>query len=298
MNFALILFLLLLVTFIGWLVERMSLKPARARQAEIDLAHFDSAVAPALRASHGESAVQAQRHALHASRMRQPLWVEYTAGLFPVIFVVFALRSFVVEPFKIPSGSMIPTLVVGDLILVNKFTYGLRLPLVHWKILPVGEPKRGDVMVFRYPRDESIDYIKRVVGLPGDTVSYLNKRLTINGEPVPLVPDGSFIDGERLFEIPRYLETLGEKPHNILTELGKPSDIRPVESFPNLENCRYSSAGVVCKVPDGHYFMMGDNRENSLDSRFWGFVPEANIVGRAFFIWMNFGDISRVGSFH
>lgn len=298
MNFALILFLLLLVTFVAWLAEKLLLRPARQRKAEQEVAEFDAALAPALLRSHGEKAVQAQRHGLIATRMRQPLWVEYTAGLFPVIFIVFALRSFVVEPFKIPSGSMIPTLMIGDLILVNKFTYGVRLPIIHTKVVPLGEPERGDVMVFRFPRDNSVDYIKRVVGVPGDTVSYLNKRLVINGEPVELDPDGAFIDTERLNEIPRYIETLGDKPHKVLTELNKPPDIRPVEAFPMMENCQYSTAGLVCKVPEGHYFMMGDNRENSLDSRFWGFVPEANIVGRAFFIWMNFGDLSRIGAFH
>ncbi len=298
MNFALILFILLLLTFVAWLAERFMLRPARIRQAESEIEQFDQSLAPALRASHGEQAVQAQRHALMAKRTRQPIWVEYTAGLFPVILIVFCLRSFIVEPFKIPSGSMIPTLMIGDLILVNKFTYGLRLPIINQKIVPLGEPRRGDVMVFRYPRDESVDYIKRVVGIPGDTVSYLNKRLVINGQPVELAADGAFVDTERLNEIPRYLETLGEKPHKILTELENPPDIRPVENFPMMENCRYSTAGVVCKVPPGHYFMMGDNRENSLDSRYWGFVPERNIVGRAFFIWMNFGDLSRIGAFH
>ena len=298
MNFALILFLLLVLTFVAWLAEKLVLRPGRERKASAEIEHFDQALAPALRDSHGEQAVQAQRHALRQTRLRQPLWVEYTAGLFPVILIVFGLRSFVVEPFKIPSGSMIPTLMIGDLILVNKFSYGIRLPILHTKVVELGEPARGDVMVFRFPRNEAENYIKRVVGLPGDTVSYLNKRLVINGQQIELDPEGRYVDTDRLTEVPKYLESLGEKPHNILTNLERPPDIKPVEQFPMIETCRYSSDGVVCKVPEGHYFVLGDNRESSLDSRYWGFVPERNIVGRAFFIWMNFGDLGRIGRFH
>lgn len=298
MNFALILFLLLLLTFAAWLLEKFVLRPSRERQASAEIDHFDEKLAPALQTSHGDQAVQAQRHALRVTRLRQPLWVEYTAGLFPVILIVFSLRSFIVEPFKIPSGSMIPTLMIGDLILVNKFSYGVRLPILHTKVLDLGGPERGDVMVFRYPRNESENYIKRVVAVSGDTVSYLNKRLKINGKFADLDPDGQYVDSDRLTQVPKYLETLGDNTHNILTNLEKPPDIRPVEQFPMIDNCRYSSDGIVCKVPENHFFVLGDNRESSLDSRFWGFVPERNIVGKAFFIWMNFGDVSRVGPFH
>ncbi|MEZ5661203.1 MAG: signal peptidase I [Burkholderiaceae bacterium] len=297
MNFALILFLLLMITFVAWLVERFVLAPSRLRHAEAAVADFERTEADHLRRSHGEQAVETQRQALRALRLRQPLWVEYTAGLFPVILVVFALRSFLVEPFKIPSGSMIPTLMVGDLILVNKFSYGLRLPIVHTKVLSVGEPERGDVMVFRYPRDPSVDYIKRVIGIPGDTVSYLNKRLMINGKDVGLKPMGRFIDVDSYSEVPRFIETIEGQSHQILTNPERRSEIQPVEAFPLLDRCEYRTNGVVCRVPEGHYFVMGDNRENSLDSRFWGFVPEQNIVGKAFFIWMNFSDLSRIGSF-
>jgi signal peptidase I len=264
MNFALVLFLLLVVTGIAWIVDRIWLAPARRRRG-IE---------------------------------RQPLWLEYSAGLFPVIAVVFLLRSFLVEPFKIPSGSMIPTLLVGDLILVNKYAYGVRLPVVHTKVLDVGLPARGDVMVFRFPKDTSVDYIKRVIGLPGDTVSLDNGRLTINGQPVPIREAGEFFDSERLSYFRQYSEKLGEVEHKLLTELDKSSFISGVESFPHRDQCTYVRTGLTCQVPPGHYFVMGDNRENSLDSRYWGFVPERNIVGRAFFIWMNFGDLGRIGRYH
>jgi signal peptidase I len=211
---------------------------------------------------------------------------------------VFLLRSFLVEPFKIPSGSMVPTLLVGDLILVNKYTYGIRLPVVHTKIVSLNDPERGDVMVFRFPKDPSVDYIKRVVGIPGDTVTYENNRISINGSPVPLRDAGEFYDSDRLVYYRQYSEKLGTLEHQLLTELDKPSYISGVDAFPFRNQCTYSRTGLTCKVPPGHYFVMGDNRENSLDSRFWGFVPEQNIVGKAFFIWMNFGDLGRIGRFH
>lgn len=265
MNFALVLFMLLVVTGVAWVLDKLWLAPARRRAGRGD---------------------------------RQPIWLEYTAGLFPVIALVFLLRSFLFEPFKIPSGSMIPTLLVGDLILVNKFTYGVRLPVIHTKVLDYGLPARGDVMVFRFPKDTSVDYIKRVVGLPGDTVVYEDNRLTINGAPVQLAQSGEFYDGERLVYYKQYSEKLGTVDHKLLTELEKPSFISGVDAFPFRDQCTYVRTGLTCKVPPGHYFVMGDNRENSLDSRYWGFVPEQNIVGKAFFIWMNFGDLGRIGRFH
>lgn len=297
MNFALILLLLLLVTLLAWIAERLHFLPARRRRAEQRALEFDR-VQASLPAHQRASDAAAARVAVIESALHQPWWLEYTAGLFPVIAIVFFLRSFVVEPFKIPSGSMIPTLLVGDLILVNKFGYGVRLPVVHWKILDVGDPQRGDVMVFRFPRDPSVDYIKRVVGVPGDTVEYLDKKLRVNGREVTLQAAGEYYDTERLTYSPQYSEKLGALPHKILTELEKPSFISAVDAFPHRERCEYLSNGVRCVVPPGHYFMMGDNRENSLDSRYWGFVPEANIVGKAFFIWMNFSDLQRIGRFH
>jgi signal peptidase I len=193
---------------------------------------------------------------------------------------------------------MIPTLLVGDLILVNKFHYGIRLPVINLKITEGHKPQRGDVMVFRYPPKPSLDYIKRVVGVPGDEVAYLNKRLTINGQPVSTNAVPEFFDEGAMRYFKQYEETLGDAKHRILNEADRPAFVPGVEEFAYRQNCRYSIEGVVCKVPEGHYFMMGDNRDNSLDSRFWGFVPDQNIVGKAFFVWMNFGNLKRIGSFN
>jgi signal peptidase I len=220
--------------------------------------------------------------------------------------VVFVLRSFLFEPFKIPSGSMIPTLWVGDLILVNKFHYGVRLPVLNTKLTD-GEPvRRGDVMVFRYPPKPSLDYIKRVVAVPGDEVAYLNKQLSINGQPVPKASLPDFFEEDSLSYIKQFQETFptGASPSmmvptkavRLLNNAERPAFIAGTEDFPFKNQCSYSVEGVVCKVPPGHFFMMGDNRDNSLDSRYWGFVPEANIVGKAIMVWMNFSHIKRIGA--
>jgi signal peptidase I len=215
-----------------------------------------------------------------------------------VILIVFALRSFVFEPFKIPSGSMIPTLLVGDLILVNKFTYGLKLPVVNSRLTEGNAVQRGDVVVFRYPPQPSVDYIKRVVGLPGDEVAYLNKRLTINGQPVATTAVSDFFDESTMEYFKQFDEQLGVKNHRIIVDERRPGFVAGAFDFQYKDNCRYNVEGVTCKVPEGQYFVMGDNRDNSLDSRFWGFVPDRNIVGKAFFVWMNFGDLKRIGSFN
>ena len=233
-----------------------------------------------------------------AAGAREPWWIEYPKSFFPVILIVFFLRSFLVEPFKIPSGSMIPTLLVGDFILVNKFTYGIRLPVINKKIISINEPQRGDVMVFRYPDDPSVDYIKRVVGLPGDKVAYEGKRLTINGHEVPVKEVGDYLLKDKIQYLKEYIETLGKTKHAILLDSSEPAALPYVKQFPQRENCIYNNNGVMCTVPPGHYFMMGDNRDNSSDSRVWGFVPEANIIGKAFFIWFNFSELSRFGRFN
>jgi signal peptidase I len=257
-NFALLLFLATVVTGLYWLAERLYFLPQR-RKAAARL-EANAAQRRADLAAKGIAQVDGDVAQARQRLLMQPWWLDWTAGLFPVILAVFVLRSFLFEPFKIPSGSMIPTLLVGDLILVNKFTYGVRLPVINTKLTEGHAPQRGDVMVFRYPPKPSLDYIKRVVGVPGD-------------------------------------EVLGNRRHRILNDDSRPAFIPGADDFQFKQNCRYSVEGVVCKVPEGHYFMMGDNRDNSLDSRYWGFVPDRNIVGKAFFIWMNFGSFKRIGSF-
>ncbi|MFZ9439328.1 MAG: signal peptidase I [Hylemonella sp.] len=294
-NFALLLFMASLVTGLYWLAERFYFLPGRRRaveqleqqnrqkQQELDKLGIVSA----------DKDFEVSREKLLA----QPWWLDWTAGLFPVIVIVFLLRSFLFEPFKIPSGSMIPTLHIGDLILVNKFHYGIRLPVLNIKVTEGQPVQRGDVMVFRYPPKPSLDYIKRVVGVPGDEVAYLNKRLSINGQAIPLVSVPEFFDSDAMRYSKQFEEQLGQVSHRLLIDDDRPGFVAGAEQFPNREQCRYSIEGVVCKVPAGHYFMMGDNRDNSLDSRYWGFVPDQNIVGKAFFVWMNFGNLKRIGSF-
>jgi signal peptidase I len=188
---------------------------------------------------------------------------------------------------------------VGDLILVNKYYYGIRLPVINKKIVANHEPQRGDVIVFRYPLDPGIDYIKRVVGVPGDEVAWTNQRLVINGQPVPVEPRDEYFDEEIHRYAPQFTEKLGSVEHRILVDPNRPAFVRPMDDFTAFrDRCRYGGEGVVCSVPPGHYFMMGDNRDNSQDSRFWGFVPDENVVGKAFFVWMNFGNLGRIGSFH
>jgi len=261
LNFALFLFILLVLTGVVWALEALWLRKQRAAGA------------------------------------KQPWWVEYSVSFFPVILIVFLLRSFLVEPFKIPSSSMVPTLLVGDFILVNKFTYGIRLPVVNQKVIEIGSPQRGDVMVFRYPEDPSLDYIKRVVGLPGDRIEYENKRLTINGQPVPVRQIDDYLSKERMQFSRRYVETLGGVEHEILLDDDAPAVTVPSRAFSFAANCNYNSGAMACTVPPGHYFMMGDNRDNSSDSRVWGFVPDQNIVGKAFFIWLNLNELGRFGPF-
>lgn len=265
MNFALILLIALLVTGAIWILDILIFK--KHRQPE----------------------------------EKESLLIEYAKSFFPVILIVFMLRSFLVEPFRIPSGSMIPTLKVGDFILVNKYTWGIRLPVANVKILDINQPQRGDVMVFRYPVDPSLDYIKRVVGLPGDKIEYTrDKQLYVNGTKVPLEFDCDYEypkAGFNMVNAKLYRERLNGHAHSVLVQPEDPPvRLEQVRTFQHRSNCDYNDRGFVCTVPAGHYFAMGDNRDDSTDSRYWGFVPDAHIVGKAFFVWMNFSDFGRIGT--
>ncbi len=202
----------------------------------------------------------------------EPIIVEYSRSFFPILFIVLILRSFIVEPFRIPSGSMMPTLLVGDFILVNKFSYGVKLPVLNNTVINSGKPERGDIAVFRFPKDPTVDYIKRVVGVPGDRVTYYDKKLFINGDFADQQSLGRYQgvgQGSNMTGADHIIENLTGIEHHILVNRNRPSE-----------------QGIYT-VPDGHYFVMGDNRDNSNDSRYWGMVPEANLVGKAFFIWMS-----------
>ncbi|MBA2778558.1 signal peptidase I [Billgrantia kenyensis] len=252
MDFSLLLVVAVAITGLIWLLDLVWWRPAR-RQKLV-----------AIESGTTEGVDEATRE----RAMKEPWPVDYARSFFPVLLVVLVLRSFLVEPFQIPSGSMRPTLEVGDFILVNKYAYGLRLPVTHTRFVELGEPERGDVMVFRFPSEPSVNFIKRVVGLPGDTVRYEDKQLYVNGEPVPkrlLDEAPATAPGEWLLE-----EQLGEVSHRIYNN--------PRDPGPQVRE-------IV--VPDGHFFTMGDNRDHSNDSRYWGFVPEENIVGRAFAVWMH-----------
>lgn len=296
-NFALILFVAMVITGVIWCLDVFVLAKGRRAKADAALAEYDARHAKLT--ADGIKLDNGNRAALEATILRQPTWVEYSGSFFPVIALVFVLRSFLFEPFKIPSSSMVPTLLVGDLILVNKFDYGIRLPVLNKKVIQIGDPQRGDVMVFKYPKDPSQDYIKRVIGVPGDKIVYENKRLTVNGQPVEYVAMDDYLDDERPVYHKQFLEKLPNVPHRILNMDGaRTINLSAVEDFPHHENCTYSYDGFSCIVPEGNYFMMGDNRDNSADSRYWGFVPDQNIVGKAVFVWMNFGNLKRIGGIH
>ncbi len=259
LDFPTILVLATAVTGVIWALDAAVLRPRRLRR----LGQFQT----------GGSALTDTR------AQGEPWYVEYSKSFFPVILAVLLLRSFLVEPFRIPSGSMMPTLLVGDFILVNKYTYGLRLPVINKKVVDIGEPHRGDVVVFRYPKDPSVDYIKRLVALPGDKLAYYNKILYINGQPMSQKPLGEYTgvgQGVQMSGASLRLERLGSVTHKILV-------------LPNL-----SGVQGEFTVPPGQYFMMGDNRDNSNDSRYWGTVPEANLIGKAMIIWMSW-DSSNGG---
>ena len=275
-DFAAVLAALSAVTGVVWGLDILMLKPRRKARAEAVLAAAGSAEPARAQAQHEAEEIMRESHV-----------VEYARSFFPVIFAVLLLRSFLVEPFRIPSNSMMPTLLTGDFILVNKFAYGIRVPVINAKIFDIGGPKRGDVFVFRFPKDPSIDYIKRVIGLPGDHVVYQNKVLYINETRMDQVALGLYTgvgSGIVMSGAAQLVEKLDDVKHDIL--------IDPRKNYGDFD----------VRVPPGSYFAMGDNRDNSNDSRFWGTVPEANLVGKAFMIWMNFDsadsriDWSRIGS--
>ena len=253
---------LTLATFVFWLLDRLVLRKRREASAGL------------------------------ADDGRVPWYIDYSNAFFPVLLAILILRSFIAEPFRIPSGSMIPTLQIGDFILVNKFAYGLRLPVTNKKIVSIGEPERGDVVVFKYPGmgkddpDAGVDFVKRVVGLPGDRVEYRRGMLTINGKRLSYQPVGQAPipagDGSPV-ALPgvQMNEQLGSHRHLVQNRAQ------------SLEDGGMGDGEF--EVPAGHYLMMGDNRDNSLDGRFWGPLPEANLRGKAFLVWMNFGDLSRIG---
>lgn len=293
MWFAYGLTILFLITGLCWILDKLVFAPQRQHKAQkireqMDGGH-DAAVANAL---------------------ARPVWLEYTAGLFGVVAMVFILRSFITEPFRIPSGSMLPTFYIGDFVLVNKFDYGLRVPITNKVFFENKKPQRGDVMVFRSPPEPELDYIKRVVGTPGDKIIYANKQLTINGQlahqnmsKLQILSDKVYQsnrDPINLSDITQKTESVfGSKAaHEIWLDASKNNYYKEGVQFSQLNNssCLYSELVFECTVPEGHYFVMGDNRDHSGDSRYWGFVPEANIVGRAYFVWMNFSDFSRIGT--
>lgn len=224
-----------------------------------------------------------QKRLAHNPDAPEPKLVEYAHSFFPILLIVFALRSFLVEPFRIPSGSMKPTLLEGDFILVNKFTYGIRLPITGTKIVALGEPKRGDILIFRFPKDTSVDFIKRVIGVPGDTIRYDHKTVYLNGKPLPQIYMGTNIDrdqtGQR-HQVKRYEEKIDDKTYSIYLHPEPGRDMQEIT------------------VPPGHYFVMGDNRDNSEDGRVWGFVPEDLILGKAFLIWMSWDQADKDVRWH
>lgn len=271
MDFALVLVSIVFLTGLIWLIDHLLLLPNRKKALE-GFQTTGGKTVGYLYEELGEEAylegVSDQDRLAIESLRKEPILVEYAKSFFPVFFIVLILRSFLVEPFTIPSASMVPTLKIGDYILVNKFAYGLRLPVIGTKVVALDDPKRGDIMVFKFPENPKVNYIKRVIGLPGDRIRYENKMLLINGQVVPhelvakLPPSAP-----RTFV---YEEDLDGVRHQIQHMLERPS-LRAKD----------------WTVPEGHYFVMGDNRDNSNDSRGWGTVPDKNVVGKAFAIWMN-----------
>lgn len=260
-DFSFYLFVAVVFTGVVWLIDKWILEPKRNQVVQVS--------------TESHQGVEVSR------KGKEPVIVEYSKSFFPVLLIVFLLRGFVVEPFRIPSGSMLPSLYIGDFILVNKFAYGIKLPVLNKTIIDFGSPERGDVVVFRYPRDPSLDYIKRVIGLPGDHIAYYNKVLYVNGQPMERDFVGQYKGPGQTFAN-EYIEKLKGAEHSMLLLPARPNNLQ----------------GEYI-VPEATYFVMGDNRDNSNDSRVWGPVPEENLLGKAFMIWMHFSDelhLDRIGN--
>lgn len=319
-NFSLPLVLMLFTGFTGimWCLDKLIFSKKRSIAANNALLDFEKIHAnlnstPVDKSVDQSSNVlnlnelEQKKQALREQYLRRPWWLEYTAGFFGVVCMVFILRSFIAEPFRIPSASMMPTLQSGDLILVNKFSWGIRMPVFNKTIIDTGTPDRGDVMVFRFPPQPSVDFIKRVVALPGDTVEYNDKVLKINGQIMrkdnfkEVLDEIGDISNTKMSYVNYFVETLikhdrTEKKHSIYNNPARSSRIEDGNLFTHINACTYLEQGIRCTVPKGHYFVMGDNRDNSQDSRWWGFVPADNIVGHAFFVWMNLElKFNRIG---
>ena len=277
-DFSLVLVLATGIALVLWLIDRLLFAPRRKQTLKRLQAEYPGW-------EQDGSADQLRYQQAQQTQARQPVLFEYAASFLPVLAIVLVLRSFIVEPFQIPSASMVPTLEVGDFILVNKFSYGLRLPVLGTKVVDVGEPQRGDVMVF-FPPDDKRYFIKRVIGLPGDRIEIRDKHLIINGEEADQTLLAELPAGQPSYQL--FKERLGEVEHSIRSELYKPSGRTPLG---------YDPDNLSLTVKPGHYFMMGDNRDNSSDSRFWGQVPEHNVVGKAFAIWMHWDSFFSIPSF-
>ncbi len=281
MDFAALLVIAAVVTGGIWMLDSWVLAPRRST----------------LKGTHRTNPVYRGSSATLPEEAKLPWYVDISRSFFPIIIIVLVLRSFIVEPFRIPSGSMMPTLLAGDFILVNKFAFGIRLPVINMKIIDSGSPRRGDVAVFRYPEDPALAYIKRIIGLPGDRIMYRDKKLYVNDQLIvqtPLSSDHHLSVGYEL-----RIEQLGDTPHAIQIKLG--NHWEPSGLWPGL-HAQWNESGHLMgwsyEVPTNHYFVLGDNRDNSRDSRFWGPLPEDHLIGRAFFIWMNWDCITFKGQCH